>query len=393
MKTAFMKTKMQGLGLLLISATVLLGCNNTTAQPREEESSTVKPTVEKESKIQVALLLDTSNSMDGLIDQAKSRLWNIVNTLTTLKYEGKTPDIEIALYEYGNDILSEQSNFIRQVTPLTTDLDLISEKLFALKTNGGNEYCGAVIQDATNQLKWDDGAVNMKLIYIAGNEAFTQGTINYKEAIATALKNKIFINTIFCGNQAQGISGLWKDGADKGQGKFFTIDSNAAVQYINTPYDDQISKCNDKMNDTYISYGSMGESKKMNQMEQDKNAESVSYANKTERVISKSKKVYTNTNWDLVDKVKQDKDVIAKLKKEELPKEYQNKTKEEINVIVAQKTQQREQLQKEITALAKKRQEYIDAEAKKKTTKDDLGDAIGSSIVSMAKSKGFSVEK
>lgn len=393
MKTAFMKTKMQGLGLLLISATVLLGCNNTTAQPREEESSTVKPTVEKESKIQVALLLDTSNSMDGLIDQAKSRLWNIVNTLTTLKYEGKTPDIEIALYEYGNDNLSEQSNFIRQVTPLTTDLDLISEKLFALKTNGGNEYCGAVIQDATSQLKWDDGAVNMKLIYIAGNEAFTQGTINYKEAIATALKNKIFINTIFCGNQAQGISGLWKDGADKGQGKFFTIDSNAAVQYINTPYDDQISICNDKMNDTYIGYGSMGESKKMNQMEQDKNAESVSYANKTERAISKSKKVYTNTNWDLVDKVKEDKDVLTKLKKEELPKEYQNKTKEEIKVIVAQKTQQREQLQKEIAELAKKRQEFIDAEAKKKNTQDDLGDAIGSSIVSLAKSKGFTLEK
>lgn len=393
MKTAFMKTKMQGLGLLLISATVLLGCNNTTAQPREEESSTVKPTVEKESKIQVALLLDTSNSMDGLIDQAKSRLWNIVNTLTTLKYEGKTPDIEIALYEYGNDNLSEQSNFIRQVTPLTTDLDLISEKLFALKTNGGNEYCGAVIQDATSQLKWDDGAVNMKLIYIAGNEAFTQGTINYKEAIATALQNKIFINTIFCGNQAQGINGLWKDGADKGQGKFFTIDSNAAVQYINTPFDDQISICNDKMNDTYIGYGSMGESKKMNQMEQDKNAESVSYANKTERAISKSKKVYTNTNWDLVDKVKEDKDVLTKLKKEELPKEYQNKTKEEINAIVAQKTQQREQLQKEIAELAKKRQEFIDAEAKKKNTQDDLGDAIGSSIVSLAKSKGFTLEK
>jgi hypothetical protein len=328
-----------------------------------------------------------------LIDQAKSRLWNIVNTLTTLKYEGKTPDIEIALYEYGNDNLSEKSNFIRQVTPLTTDLDLISEKLFALKTNGGNEYCGAVIQDATSQLKWDDGAVNMKLIYIAGNEAFTQGTVNYKEAIATALQNKIFINTIFCGNQAQGINGLWKDGADKGQGKFFTIDSNAAIQYINTPFDDQISKCNDKMNDTYIGYGSMGESKKRNQMAQDKNAESVSYANKTERAISKSKKVYTNTNWDLIDKVKEDKDVLTKLKKEELPKEYQNKTKEEINVIVAQKTQQREQLQKEIAELAKKRQEFIDAEAKKKNTQDDLGDAIGSSIVSLAKSKGFTLEK
>ena len=388
-----MKTTLKLVTLVVMSTTVFFGCNNTKAQPLEAKTTTQQIQEEDKSRIQVALLLDTSNSMDGLIDQAKSRLWNIVNTLTTLKYEGKTPDIEIALYEYGNDNLSEQSNFIRQVTPLTTDLDLISEKLFALKTNGGNEYCGAVIQDATKQLKWDDGAVNMKLIYIAGNEAFTQGTVNYKEAIATALQNKIFINTIFCGNQAQGINGLWKDGADKGQGKFFTIDSNAAVQYINTPYDDQISKCNDKMNDTYIGYGTLGESKKINQMAQDKNAESVSYANKTERAISKSKKVYTNTNWDLVDKVKEDKDVLTKLKKEELPKEYQNKTKEEIKVIVAQKTQQREQLQKEIAELAKKRQEFIDAEAKKKNTQDDLGDAIGSSIVSLAKSKGFTLEK
>ena len=84
------------------------------------------------SKIQVALLFDTSNSMDGLIEQAKSRLWDIVNTLTTLKYQGKTPVIEIALYEYGNDGLSVRNNYIRQVTALTNDLDLISEKLWYL---------------------------------------------------------------------------------------------------------------------------------------------------------------------------------------------------------------------------------------------------------------------
>ena len=107
------------------------------------------------NKIQVALLLDTSNSMDGLIEQAKSRLWNIINTLTTLKYDGKEPQIEIALYEYGNDGLSRANDFIRQVAPLTTDLDLISEKLFALRTNGGSEYCGAVIQNAVKSLKWN----------------------------------------------------------------------------------------------------------------------------------------------------------------------------------------------------------------------------------------------
>ena len=90
---------------------------------------------DNENKIQVALLLDTSGSMDGLIEQAKTRLWNIVNTLTTLKYDGKAPNIEIALYEYGNDKYSAESNYIQQITPLTQDLDLISEKLFNTALN------------------------------------------------------------------------------------------------------------------------------------------------------------------------------------------------------------------------------------------------------------------
>lgn len=372
----------------------LASCNNSNAKPIAEirNDKPADETAIAETKIQVALLLDTSNSMDGLIEQAKSRLWNIVNTLTTLKYEGKTPNIEIALYEYGNDNLSAEGNFIRQVAPLTTDLDLISEKLFSLRTNGGNEFCGAVIQDATKKLKWDDGSTDMKLIYIAGNEGFNQGGVSYKESINDALKNNIYVNTIFCGNQTVGINLLWKDGADAGQGKFFNIDSNLVVQYIATPYDEQISKCNDKINTTYVGYGNTGEYKKMSQMREDQNAEKVSKANKTERAVSKSKAVYKNESWDLVDKVKQDKDAVQKLKKEELPKEYQGKSKEEINKIIAEKTAEREKIQKEIGELAKKRQEFIDAEAKKSKVKDDLGNAISTSIVAFAKTKGYTVE-
>ncbi|MCS3868729.1 hypothetical protein J3D55_001645 [Chryseobacterium ginsenosidimutans] len=208
----------------------------------------------KENKIQVALLLDTSNSMDGLIDQAKSRLWNIVNTLTTLKYNGKAPQVEIALYEYGNDGLKDE-NYIRQVAPLTQDLDLISEKLFALRTNGGSEYCGAVIRDASMNLNWDGNDKSMKLIYIAGNESFDQGKIKYQEVISGAKKKNIYTNTIFCGDRNEGIQTFWQNGASLGDGKYFNIDSDRKVIYIETPYDVRISECNAKLNDTYIYYG------------------------------------------------------------------------------------------------------------------------------------------
>lgn len=372
---------------LLATSLSFAGCKKETPKPTEPV------VVVENTKIQVALLIDTSNSMDGLIEQAKSRLWNIVNTLTTLKYDGKTPDIEISLYEYGNSGLSEKENYIKQITPLSTDLDLISEKLFALRTNGGEEYCGAVIEDANKKLSWGKDNNNMKLIYICGNEGFDQGTVNYKEAISSALKNNIYVNTIFCGNQEEGINSFWKNGADVGKGKFFNIDSNQIVQYVVTPYDDKITKCNERINNTYINYGVQGYEKKANQAVQDKNAESVSTANYAERVVSKSKKVYKNESWDLVDKMKDDKEAVKKIKKEDLPKELQDKSTVELTKIVEDKAKERDEIQKEIGELARKRQEYIDVEAKKSNNTDDLGGAINASIISLAKTKGYTVVK
>lgn len=347
----------------------------------------------KENKIQVALLLDTSNSMDGLIDQAKSRLWNIVNTLTTLKYNGKSAQVEIALYEYGNDGISDE-NYIRQVTPLTQDLDLVSEKLFALRTNGGNEYCGAVIRDASMNLKWDSNENSMKLIYIAGNEPFDQGKISYKNVISDAKRKNIYTNTIFCGNRDEGIRTFWQNGASLGEGKYFNIDSDQKVIYIETPYDIRISECNAKLNDTYMYYGSHGSEFKAKQMLQDKNAEVQSASNAVERTVAKSKKnAYKNDHWDLVDRAEKDKDFISEVKESELPAELKGKSKEEVKKAVAQKSAEREKIQKEIEALSKKRQEYIDAEMKKRgnADADDLGKAIESSVLELAKKNGYSI--
>lgn len=375
-------------------------CNNATS-PNNDNSPLSKTvtTDETESnkrsntKIQVAILLDTSNSMDGLIEQAKSRLWNIVNTLTTLKYRGQTPIIEIALYEYGNDNITAD-DYVRQITPLTNDLDLISEKLFGLTTNGGLELCAAVIAKATKNLQWGNNEDDIKLIYIAGNEEFNQGSFSYKTAINNALEKGIYINTIYCGNPEAGIRELWADAAKRGKGKYFNINHNAKVRYIATPYDDRINSCNIKLNDTYIPYGSSGARYKANQSRQDLNAKSMSSANSVERSVSKTKAIYKNDSWDMVDKVKEDKDALKKIKKEDLPTELQTKSTEEIQKIIIEKQKERDSLQKEIAELAKKRQAYIDEEMKKEPADEkDFGAAINNSIIELAKTKGYTVEK
>ncbi|MGC5744305.1 vWA domain-containing protein [Chryseobacterium sp. NFX27] len=373
-------------------------CSNSNTSGREtfiQNASVIQPVVtSKDNKIQVALLLDTSNSMDGLIDQAKSRLWNIVNTLTTLKYNGQAPQIEIALYEYGNDGIRDE-NYIRQITPLTQDLDLVSEKLFALRTNGGSEYCGAVIRDASMNLSWDGNEKSMKLIYIAGNEPFDQGRVNYKEVISKAKSKNIYTNTIFCGNREEGTQTFWQNGAVVGGGKYFNIDSDRKVIYIETPYDVKISECNTKLNDTYIYYGSHGSEYKLKQVTQDRNAEVQSASNYVERAVAKSKKnAYKNDHWDLVDKAESDAGFIATVKDDVLPAELKGKSKEEIKKAVAIKSTERGKIQKEIEELSRKRQEYIDAEMKKRgnADTDDLGKAIESSILEQAKANGYTAK-
>ena len=392
-----MKTLFAFAGTLLMT---LAGVQFQNENQNEANQNLEIPEISKteetkaETKIQVALLLDTSNSMDGLIDQAKSRLWNIVNTLTTLRYKGKMPEIEISLYEYGNDGLSAEKGYIRQVTPLTSDLDLISEKLFSLRTNGGSEFCGQAIDVSLKELNWDNNKKSMKLIYIAGNEPFDQGEVNYKESISNAVNKEIFVNTIHCGDEQTGIAEFWKDGADKGNGEYFFIDQNQKVIYISTPYDVKIDDLNTRLNGTYIYYGTQGEIYQQRQVQQDMMAESVSYENKAARSEAKANANYNNSNWDLIDAVNENEVNLEDLDKSTLPERFQDMTTSELENEVEKLNGERAEIQKEILDLSVKREEFIQTElAKTGESETDLGKAITDAVLKFANAKGYTQEK
>lgn len=345
--------------------------------------------------IQVAILFDTSNSMDGLISQAKSRIWAIVNTLTTLRYNGEIPVIEIALYDYGNDNNTASPNYIRQISALSTDLDVLSQRLFALTTRGGNEYCGAVIDQSLREIPWTNSPTDLRIIYIAGNEPFNQGPVNYKTSCKTANQRDIQINTIYCGNYQMGISEFWYDGAQLGKGEYSNIDANKEViQYV-TPYDAQINQYNDSLNTTYIGYGSERDEKKRNQIDQDKNAETQSISTKVERAAVKSKAAYNNASWDLVDGVQNKSVTLSTMKDDELPDEMKGKTTVEKEAIVQEKSKKRGEYQQKIQALSAEREKYIAAEKQKAPagTENDFGTSVTKNILSKAKEKGYQEEK
>ncbi len=314
-----------------------------------------------QQKIQVAILLDVSSSMDGLIEQAKAQLWNMVNTLGKVQCSDKTmPQIEIALYEYGRSSNSVKDGYVKRINDFTTSLDSLSQNLFSLHTNGGDEYCGQVIYTSLNQLKWDASANNYKVIFIAGNEDFLQGKLQYTTACTLAKEKGVIVNTIYCGSKQQGIAEHWNLQSECGDGTFTNIDANAKTEDMPTPYDSMIYSYSNKLNTTYIGYGSTASYNWSNMGFQDASVTSVNKTAGIKRAKAKANgNVYKNTSWDIVDAKADDKEFVKKMDKKQLPDSLKNKTTAELEKIIDEKQKERNVIQQKIVELNKQRDEYI----------------------------------
>ena len=270
------------------------------------------------------------------------------------------------------------------MSDLTSNLDAVSEQLFALRTNGGEEWCGAVIQHAMKELEWSGNPSDLKLIYIAGNEPFDQGPIAFREVVKQAIGRGIVVNTIHAGDERTGISQHWKDAATLADGSFLTIDQNRAVVRIDAPQDQELVKLNDQLNQTYIGYGPRGGEAKERQAMQDKNASGMSVGSMATRAAAKASAAYKNDDWDMVDaqaggRKASDMPVAA------LPAPMQAMKPAERDAFVEQKAKERAEITAKIAKLSKDREAFVAAEMKKKA--ETGGKAMDEAVIESATKK------
>lgn len=373
--------------LFTIIALVLLTTVNTDASP--------VPNNQDAAKIQMAILLDTSNSMDGLIDQARQQLWNVVDEFSRSKKQGVVPALEVAVFEYGNDRLSPDVGFTRKVLGFTSELDRVSEALFSLTTNGGSEFCGYAINSALDKLQWSTDSNDLKTIFIAGNEPFTQGPTSYKTAIKNATKRSVVVNTIHAGPYDTGLAEGWNQAAVLAGGNYMSIDHNQQIAHIIAPQDKRISELNAQLNETYIPYGKEGKKSAARQIKQDQQSSSISLGLMSKRAKSKVSNLYDNATWDLVDAEEKTGIDIATIETESLPAVMQTMNNNEKKAYVKKKAKKRAEIKNEIVALHKQRSVYV---AKKQSeSASEIGatlkEAIVGSIRNQGKTKGFEFEE
>jgi hypothetical protein len=340
--------------------------------------------------VQLAILLDTSSSMSGLIDQARIELWSIVNQFIHARRDGVAPEVQVALFEYGNDGLAQASGYIRQVVAFTTDLDRVSQELFALKTNGGSEYCGWVIKDAVEQLQWTGDANGLKVVFIAGNEPFTQGPVNYRDACKAAIEKGIVVNTLHCGTEAEGVAGQWNEGARLADGRYLAIDQNRAVAYVAAPQDAPLAALSARLNETYVPFGAQGLAFSQRQSAQDSNARLASPEAAMQRAVTKASANYLNANWDLVDAVARQHVDLEKIDDGQLPQSMQRLSVQGKKAFIDAKSKERSEIQRQIQTLSQQRQQYLSAQqAQQQTAANTLGSAIIGAIRQQAAARHF----
>jgi hypothetical protein len=207
----------------------------------------------------------------------------------------------------------------------------------------------------------------------------------------------VIINTIYC-TWPRAVPGEiegWESFAKKAEGRFAKIDMKKGTVAITTPHDKKLEELSAQLNKTYLAYGKkeVREYKSGNQAAQDANAKKAPGAAPA-RAASKASALYRSSDWDLVDRLKDDpKFDITKIPEDELCEELRKLKPEERVAVVKKKLAERDAIQKEIAEVSKKRSEYIKEEMKKN---DKLGDkafdeAVRGALRDQARKKKFTI--
>ena len=388
-----MKTSIITKSVVAFMAMLILSANISFAN--EENSGQTNPEAEANSSlIQIAILLDTSGSMKGLVDQARIQIWNVIDELAASSRKGQNSDLEIAVFQYGTESVSKSSGYIRRVLDFSGDLDEVSRALFALEVKGGVELCGETIRQACDDLNWNADA-GYRAIFIAGNEAFDQGQTSFASVLPRLKEKSITVNTVYCRwNKAKPEEdALWKYSAELASGNYSMIDHNRKMTDLKTPYDAKFRELNRRMNESFVWYGKNASKHMKNQIEQDKNASKMSNSAFASRMSSKIGHLYKHVHSDLVDAVQHGHLNMETMPEKLMPENIRAMSANERMKYLNSKIADREKVRRDMATLISKRQSWIHANTRgSSTTKGETwGEALQSAVRFQLKQSGFEV--
>ena len=341
--------------------------------------------------VDVVVMLDTSGSMENLLDATRARVWDVVNELGRMK---PTPELRVGLVSFGTDKATEDQGFIIQHLDLTDELDEVYAELMALTIGGGTELVGRALNETLDGMSWSPEYNALRVVFVAGNESADQGVEDndFRIAARAARDRDIIVNALYAGNRDQGVVEKWHEVAQAGEGNFSAIDPSTGSIQIAAPQDDLLLELNGRLNTTYVPYGEKGQDGLTNQVAQDSNASRLGVQSCSSRIVAKGGALYNNASWDLVDKTLEEGFDWDAISLADLPEEMQSMTVDESVEFIEAKRAQREGIQREIQAASAAREVFIKQAIANEIGEAGLGEAMRKAIREQAMAKGFTCD-
>ncbi len=208
-------------------------------------------------KVDLVFALDTTGSMSGLIEGAKTKIWSIASFVARAQ---PTPDVRVGLVAY-RDI---GDAYVTRVFDLDADLDRVYQRLLSFRADGGGdtpEHVARALDESVHKMSWSaSGANAVRLIYLVGDappHLDYQDGYDYAKAARAAAAKGIQIHAIRCGTDPDTAT-YWRKIASLGHGEFLTIDQNGGMREHRTPYDEELARLHDELDGTVVGYGAKG---------------------------------------------------------------------------------------------------------------------------------------
>lgn len=316
--------------------------------------------------IEMVFVLDTTGSMGGLLEGAKTKIWRIVNDVMQNQKQSGHVQVKVGLVAYRD----KGDDYVTQVTPLSEDLDQVYSKLMAYQAQGGGdtpEDVRSALQDGLTKAGWTQEGRNQngvsQILFLVGDAPPHDDYKNIISTQETARKANgmgIRVNAIQAGRDAS-TARVWREIAQYGGGEYFAIAQNGGVQAVATPYDDELAKLGDDVGQGAVYFG-RSEVRAAAAADVSSSRFSISAAPvmaKADRAINKSINSKAYNKQDVIQAIENKEISLAAIKTEELPPEMQTMSLEEREKFVQQKMAQRKATNSKIADLAKKRDAYL----------------------------------
>jgi Mg-chelatase subunit ChlD len=333
---------------LTLSATLFALLGTASSSRGAPAPETKRPVVE------VVFCLDTTGSMSGLIEGAKTKIWQICTQITNGK---PSPVLKVGLVAFRD----KGDEYITRVYDLTDDLDAVYSEMKTYKAEGGGdapESVNQALDDAVNKIKWSTDKKTLRIIFLVGDappHMDYPDDVKYPVTCKKAVDKGILINTIQCGNDAECLK-YWKDICQLARGSYVQIPQAGGIVALRSPFDKRMHEINGELVRKTLVFGSAAKKAADGKKLQEARALTPEAAADRVGFLAKEGKAAT---YDLLDGIRGGLLRLETLRDEELPDELRSTSGKDRHEFLDRIAQDRARLLKEAVELDKQRSAWL----------------------------------